>query len=149
MSLTVCDQRFYDAFLHDEFAKGFLHGHSFTGNPIGCAAALASLDLMEKEETWLKIKAIEQCYRDHIEELSSHPMIHNVRIRGTVLAFDIKESNQGYIHPLRDRLYKAFLEKGVLLRPLGNVVYLLPPYSTPIELIEDIIQKILETLNEL
>ena len=149
MSLTVCDQRFYDAFLHDEFAKGFLHGHSFTGNPIGCAAALASLDLMEKEETWQKIKAIEQCYRDHVEELSSHPMIHNVRITGTVLAFDIKESNQGYIHPLRDRLYKAFLDKGVLLRPLGNVVYLLPPYSTPIELIEDTIQKILETLNEL
>ena len=144
MALTVCDQRFYDAFLDDRFEKGFLHGHSFTGNPLGCAAALASLDLLEEEGTWTSIRNIEQCYVRRMEELNAQRSLHNLRMKGSILAMDVVGENAGYIHPLRDRLYHEFMSRKLLLRPLGNVVYLLPPYCSSGEEIDHAIDAIIE-----
>lgn len=149
MSLTVCDQKFYEAFLDDSFVKGFLHGHSFTGNPIGCAAALANMDLMEDQYTFDQIEAIEKVYHSFEERFSNHPLVRNVRIKGTIFAFDVYEDNAGYEHPLRNRLYEAFYEANLLLRPLGNVVYFLPPYVTDIDLLERSMRRVLEILDEL
>lgn len=146
MALTVCGMHLYDAFLDDKFEKGFLHGHSFTGNPLGCAAALASLDLMEDPATWQQIEAIQTYYQSQLSRLEAHPRLKNVRTIGTILAFDVQEENQGYIHPLRDRLYEGFMKKGLLLRPLGNVVYFLPPYITEIELLERALNDALEVI---
>ncbi|WP_306642695.1 adenosylmethionine--8-amino-7-oxononanoate transaminase [Sanyastnella coralliicola] len=149
MSLTVCDQRFYNTFLDDKFEKGFLHGHSFTGNPLGCAAALASLDLMEQQETWDGIDRIHACYEEREEELKVTGKLQNIRMIGPILAMDVMEENKGYIHPLRDRLYNAFMKRGQLIRPLGNVIYLLPPYIATAEEIHHSIDVIIEVVQEL
>lgn len=130
MSLTVCNAKIYQAFWSDDRMKTFFHGHSFTGNPVGCATALASLDLLEKQETQDSIQRIIKSHAAFANELNQSNKVENVRQIGTVIAFDvINEGETGYFNKNRDALYKAFLEKGVLLRPLGNVVYILAPYS--------------------
>ncbi|MDG1260123.1 MAG: adenosylmethionine--8-amino-7-oxononanoate transaminase [Flavobacteriales bacterium] len=149
MALTICKQELYDSFLHPEFEKGFLHGHSFTGNPVGCAAALASLDLMEDPETWRQIEAMNSFFMAQKAVLEQHEMVKDVRVCGGIIALDIEEENKGYIHPLRNKMYDAFLEKGVLIRPLGNVVYLLPPYTSSKEELSLAMDAIKEVLNEL
>ncbi len=136
MGLTVCQKFLYDAFLDDRFEKGFLHGHSFTGNPVGCAAALASIDLLEAPETTTLINGLMQRYRQHLPMLTDCKALVNVRTCGTIIAADVCEPADGYLHPLRDQLYQRALKEGVLLRPLGNTLYLLPPYPTPLELID-------------
>jgi adenosylmethionine-8-amino-7-oxononanoate aminotransferase len=129
MGITSCKKHIFEAFLSSDRLKTFFHGHSFTGNPVGCAAALASLDLMEKPETWEQIGRIEQSHLRFAEKLAEHPLAEQVRTKGTILAFDVKTGEKsGYFNPVRELLYPYFLERGVLLRPLGNVVYILPPY---------------------
>lgn len=145
MALTVCAQHLYDAFLDDRFERGFLHGHSFTGNPIGCAAALASLDLLELPETKVHIGHIQGVLGDAVERLAASPALSNVRHCGCILAADVAGPSNGYLHPLRDRLYHEALQRGVLLRPLGNVLYLLPPYCTD----EKLLLSAIDTLSEI
>ena len=129
LGLTVTTNAIFDAFLSEERAKAFLHGHSFTGNPLACAAACASLDLFEKEETWLKIKAIEARNQLFLKRVEKHKAISSVRVYGTILALDLKtEGPAGYFAKIRDTAYSFFLEKGLLLRPLGNVLFINPPY---------------------
>lgn len=148
MALTVCSLKLYNAFLHEAFEKGFLHGHSFTGNPVGCAAALASLDLMEEETTWRQLAEIQSFFEDLVPTLEAHPMVTSVRTCGVIIAMDISEENKGYIHPIRDQLYDAFIKKGLLIRPLGNVIYLLPPYVATISELEKVYEQLVEVLDE-
>jgi adenosylmethionine-8-amino-7-oxononanoate aminotransferase len=129
LGLTVTTNVIFDAFLSDERAKAFLHGHSFTGNPLACAAACASLDLFEKEETWSKIKAIEIQNQLFLKKIENHSAISSVRVYGTILALDLKtEGPAGYFAKIRDTAYTFFLDNGLLLRPLGNVLFINPPY---------------------
>lgn len=129
MSLTVAKQWLYDVFLDDKFEQAFLHGHSFTGNPVGCAAALASLDLMEQEETWDNIKRIESSHRKAKLELEKIPELTNVRVKGTILAMEFVTNDENtYLNPVRMILQKGFMKRGLLIRPLGNTIYLLPPF---------------------
>jgi adenosylmethionine-8-amino-7-oxononanoate aminotransferase len=129
LGLTVTTNVIFDAFLSDERAKAFLHGHSFTGNPLACAAACASLDLFEKEETWSKIKAIEIRNQLFLKKIENHSAISSVRVYGTILALDLKtEGPAGYFAKIRDTAYTFFLDNGLLLRPLGNVLFINPPY---------------------
>lgn len=125
---TVTKDYIYDAFYHDERAKMLFHGHSYTGNPLGCAAALASLEVFEMENTLDKIAAISASHEAFAEQLSQHPSIINVRQHGTILAFDFRTEQEGYLSNLRDRLYRYFIDRRIMLRPLGNVLYILPPY---------------------
>jgi adenosylmethionine-8-amino-7-oxononanoate aminotransferase len=129
LGLTVTTNDIFDAFLSDERAKAFLHGHSFTGNPLACAAACASLDLFEKEGTWSKIKAIEIRNQLFLKKIENHSAISSVRVYGTILALDLKtEGPAGYFAKIRDTAYTFFLDNGLLLRPLGNVLFINPPY---------------------
>jgi adenosylmethionine-8-amino-7-oxononanoate aminotransferase len=128
MSITTCSQEIYDAFLSNDLTKAFLHGHSFTGNPVGCAVSLASLDLLEKEECQNNIKFITKSHQIFAKEINNHPKIENLRQTGTILAIELKDDNSGYASDLRTRLYKHFLSEGILIRPLGNVIYIIPPY---------------------
>ena len=129
LGLTVATNAIFDAFLSDERAKAFLHGHSFTGNPLACAAACASLDLFEQAATWKNIKAIETRNLIFLEKLEKHPVIDNARVYGTILALDLKtDGPSGYFSKIRDTAYTFFLENGLLLRPLGNVLFINPPY---------------------
>lgn len=130
MGLTVASQQVYDAFLSEEKTKAFLHGHSFTANPIACAVACASLDIFDDPETFENIRSIENWGSDFLLELSSVKCVLNARRSGTIVAFEI-ETGEGdtYFSDIRERAYAYFLEHGVLLRPLGNTLFLNPPYS--------------------
>lgn len=138
LSVTVADDRIFDAFLDDDFDRAFIHGHSFTANPLGCAAALASLDLMERDGTWQRIGAIEAAHRVGLDRLKSHPRVHRTRLTGTIAALEIRGAGEGYNAAVGPRLKAEMLSRGLLLRPLGNVLYLLPPYCVEAEELETV-----------
>lgn len=126
MALTVTREVIYQAFVGTEISKAFLHGHSYTANPIGCAAGLASLDLLEAPECRAKIRAIEDIHRQRLPAITRLKGVSRPRICGTIAAFDLP--GDGYGSAVGARLKQDFLDRGLLLRPLGNVLYLLPPY---------------------
>jgi adenosylmethionine-8-amino-7-oxononanoate aminotransferase len=129
LGVTLCQQHIYDAFLSDNKLKAFFHGHSYTANPLACSASIASLELFEKEETLKKINTIYQCHEGFITELKKFKNAENIRLRGTILAFDlVTDQKTSYFNNVRDKAYRYFLDQRVLLRPLGNVIYIMPPY---------------------
>lgn len=129
LGITACAQFIYDAFYSDDKMKAFYHGHSFTANPLACATALASLDLLESEECKNNIERILQNHHDFKTQLQQFGNIEHIRQRGTVLAFDlITESGTQYFNQVRDKIYTYFMDEGILLRPLGNTMYIMPPY---------------------
>lgn len=131
LGLTVVNQKIYDAFYSDNKLKAFFHGHSYTGNPLSCAVACASLDLLEKQESEDNIKRIVQKHKDFAKVLATKKEVSNVRQQGTILAFDVNTSGKdSYFNSNRDKFYNFFLNKGILMRPLGNTLYLVPPYCT-------------------
>jgi adenosylmethionine-8-amino-7-oxononanoate aminotransferase len=135
LGLTVATNDIYEAFLSEDKTKALLHGHSFTGNPLSCAAACASLDLFEQSSTWENIKRISDANASFMNELSSS-VIDDVRCLGTILAIELNVSGESsYFSSIRDEAYAFFLEHGILLRPLGNILFINPPYCiTVVEL---------------
>jgi len=129
MGLTSCTQEIYDAFYSTDIARAFFHGHSYTGNPLSCAAANASLDLLEGEECQQNMRHLEGRQAVFLEELKTRPSLHNHRQTGSIIAFDIVGTEAGYLSAAGKKLYHMFTERGVLLRPLGNTIYIIPPYS--------------------
>lgn len=129
LGATSCKQKIYDAFLSDDKLKTLFHGHSYTANPIACAASLASYDLLMSEETTSSLSRITGQHSVFAEKLKTLPALENIRQTGTIIAFDIKH-NEGvsYFSSVRDELYNYFLENGIILRPLGNTLYIMPPY---------------------
>jgi adenosylmethionine-8-amino-7-oxononanoate aminotransferase len=128
LAATFATDRVHDAFMGGDRARAFFHGHSYTANPIACAAANASLRIFESEPVFERIAAIEKVHAARLPTFAPHPGVADVRHIGTVAAIELKVSDAGYFSSLRPRLYEYFLNRGVLLRPLGNVVYILPPY---------------------
>ncbi|MEL6867850.1 MAG: aminotransferase class III-fold pyridoxal phosphate-dependent enzyme [Bacteroidota bacterium] len=119
----------FDAFLSDDHRNTFFHGHSFTANPVGCAAALASMDLLERPECQQQLEWIAEQHGVFKKRLAHHPGLADIRQRGTILALEFQTKEEsGYFNQLKAQLVDFFLARGVLLRPLGNVVYILPPY---------------------
>jgi len=108
--------------------RTFFHGHSYTGNPLACAAAVANLEIFETEDVFSRIRAITAWHKTNLECLVHSPAVDEVRQIGTVGIIELKADDPGYFSQLRPRLYRFFLGKGVLLRPLGNIVYVMPPY---------------------
>jgi len=143
LAATFATDRVHDAFTGGDRARAFFHGHSYTANPIACAAANASLQIFESEPVFERIAAIEKVHADRLPFFAAHPGVVDVRHIGTVAAIELKVPDAGYLSSLRPRLYEYFLSRGVLLRPLGNIVYILPPYViTPDQLnfVYDVIQ---------
>lgn len=130
MSITVASERIYSAFLAEDFDRAFTHGHSFTANSLGCAAANASLSLLESEQTQAAIERIERKHAERLHALAEHTRVQHTRQTGTIAALEVTGGGSGYNAEIGPRLKAAFLKRGLLLRPLGNVVYLLPPYCT-------------------
>ena len=129
MAVTLCTDAVYDAFYSDDVRHALYHGHSYTANPIACAAALASLDLLLTDECAQARAMIADAHRAFADEMTTHAKIENVRTCGTILAMIIRTSSGShYLSQERDRIYHYFLNRGVLLRPIGNVLYLIPPY---------------------
>ena len=148
LGLTTCSTPIYEAFLSDDKLKTLFHGHSFTANPIACSAALASLDLLLADETLLNIERIERSHRGFVVKIKEHSKLKNVRQTGTILALEWKTSGDtSYFNGLRDNLYDFFLSHGIILRPLGNIIYIMPPYCINDAELEFIYSKIEEALN--
>jgi adenosylmethionine-8-amino-7-oxononanoate aminotransferase len=127
MGVTMARERLYQGFISDTPAHTFFHGHSFTANPLGCAAALASLDLLQHNPE--RYQQFEARHRPALEQLSNHPRVKQVRCLGTMAAFELEAGATSYLNPVGRQIQRLCLEQGVFLRPLGNVVYLLPPLT--------------------
>jgi len=128
LGATLCHERIFDGFRSDGVSRAFLHGHSYTANPLGCAAALASLDLFEGGEWRERTERIAARHRAFLDGLAGHPKVSRRRLTGTIAAFDVGGQGAGYGAALGAALKREFLARGLLLRPLGNTVYLMPPY---------------------
>ena len=125
MGVTLASERLYQGFISDDPGATFFHGHSFTANPLGCAAALASLELLERHPG--RHEGFENRHRPLLESLARHPRVQRPRLLGSVAALDVRVDQPGYLNAVGRRIQRHCLEEGVYLRPLGDVVYLLPP----------------------
>jgi adenosylmethionine---8-amino-7-oxononanoate aminotransferase len=133
MGVTAVTDEVFQAFVSTDRRRTFFHGHSYTANPIACAAARASLRLMDDDCTRRR-GAIEDAHRAALARIATHPRVRDPRLIGTVAAFDL-DTGAGYLSPVGRDLAEFAARDGVLLRPLGNVVYVMPPYCiTPDEL---------------
>lgn len=145
LGITAANEDIFDAFRSDNRAKTFFHGHSFTANPMACAAALASLELFDDECEDNRIR-IEVTHAQQLATLESHPAVRNTRQIGTVAVVELN-AEDGYLSEIGRELAAFSLENGVLLRPLGNVVYCLPPYcitNDELETVYDVIRRFLD-----
>jgi adenosylmethionine-8-amino-7-oxononanoate aminotransferase len=129
LGVTSCSDKIVEAYHSAEAVKTFFHGHSYTANPLACAAANASFDLLMSEECQQNIRWIARSHLDFISRNKDHPAIKTIGSLGTILAIELQtREGTSYFNETRKKIYPFFLERGVLLRPLGNVFYLLPPY---------------------
>ena len=150
LGATSATAQVYNAFLSDDKSKMFLHGHSYTGNPLACVVAKASLDLLQKDDTWTAIKRISTQHHQFVSNVMNHPHVEDARTLGVVLAVSVKSgSEKSYFNYLRDRLYNFFIHRKILLRPLGNVIYIMPPYCITDEELNMIYTAISDLLDEL
>jgi adenosylmethionine-8-amino-7-oxononanoate aminotransferase len=147
LAATLTTQDIFNAFLGPSGSeKTFYHGHTFTANPIGCSAALASLDIFAEEGTLSHVQEISQELRKGIDMFNDHPLVGDIRTIGTVAAFELvknkktKEPLPGHDNVIR-KIYFRGLENNVMLRPIGNVIYLFLPLITTIEELKDIISR--------
>jgi adenosylmethionine-8-amino-7-oxononanoate aminotransferase len=132
MGATLAAPHIHDAFLSDDVGKALLHGHSYTANPLGCAAALANIRLLEREHVWNEIRAQQTTHAMELEKLARHPAIERVRQCGTIAAFDVRAgAGSGYGSRLSQWLRERLMDKAILMRPLGNTLYFIAPYCTP------------------
>jgi adenosylmethionine-8-amino-7-oxononanoate aminotransferase len=149
LGVTAATEKVFEAFLSEDRKKTFFHGHSFTANPLACTAALASLDLLEKEHSLTKIRGISSRHETFAAKIGSHPLVSQVRILGTVLAFEIRSGKDEYVNSISAILTEQALLSGIYLRPLGNTVYILPPYcitEKETDQVYDFLVRFLETL---
>lgn len=128
LALTAASAPIYDAHFSQDRAKMFFHSSSFTANPIACAAANANLEIWRDEPVQQRIDHIIKRHQAFAQQLSQHGNISAIRQCGTILAFEIDEASGNYMSALGPQLLRFFADEGVLLRPLGNTVYLMPPY---------------------
>ncbi|MEM9364121.1 MAG: adenosylmethionine--8-amino-7-oxononanoate transaminase [Bacteroidota bacterium] len=146
LSITSCSQAVFDAFLSEEVSKGFFHAHTYSAHPLGCAAALASIELLNSNEISERRTYIAKQHEHFVNKIKSHPKVKDTRSKGVILALDLALDANRY-GSVRDRLYQFFMDEGVNLRPLGNTIYTLPPYvitDGQLHQIYDSIEKALE-----
>lgn len=137
LGVTACTEIMYQAFWSEDKGKSFFHGHSFTGNPITCAASLANISILKSKECAESVQRIQSRHLHFRDECLTKLNIQHAEVTGTILCIEFPTGEgYSYFSSLRDKLYNFFLEQGVLLRPLGNRVYILPPYGITDEQLE-------------
>ena len=148
MGVTMASEAVFEAFVGQDPSLTLWHGHSFTANPLGCAAANASLDLLEQDPD--AFRTFETRHRHHLEAVAKHHRVQHPRLTGTVAAFDlVVEGTSGYLNPAGPTLKRIAMDQGVFLRPLGQVVYLLPPLCISDEQLERCYRAISLALDQL
>ena len=143
LAITSCTEKIYTAFLSNEMAKGFFHCHTYSGNPIACSAAIAAIELLQTDEIQQNIKRISASHKKFQEHIQKHPKVKIARSKGVIFAIDLDTKMARY-GSLRDKLLQFFMERGVFLRPLGNTIYIQPPYV----ITEAQLQKVYTTIEE-
>ena len=149
MAVTVAREPIFEAFLGESFERALPHGHSFTANPLACAVALASLALFKEEKTLERIARINRRHREFMTELAARHDVTRLRIIGSILAFDVNAGNGGYQSWESRALRNWFLAHGLNIRPLGQTIYLLPPYCISDEELDRAYAGIVECLDTL
>lgn len=151
LGVTLCTSEIYQAFHSSDKMKTFFHGHSYTGNPLSCAAANASLELLLSRERQNDIARVTAFMSRLCVELKTMQSVSSPRSLGTILAFELDSGNNNYFSSIRDKIYDFAIQNGVLLRPLGNTVYLMPPYvitDEELEKIEIVVLKMIKYIQD-
>jgi len=149
MAITTFTQQIFDGFYDNDVNKAFFHGHTFTANPTGCAAALASMQLLESDPMQQNIQRVNKRHLAFQQKIAQHPRVKTTRVLGVIFAMEFKtESAESYYGTFRNKLYNFFIENGVILRPVGNIVYILPPYIISDDQLEKVYQTIEKALEE-
>ena len=146
MGATAATSAIYEAFLSDDRSKTFFHGHSYTANPLACAVGLASLDIFREEGTLERVCALERRLRAGLEPLRQFDQVGDVRVIGGVGIVEMRTDHPGYLNDFGPRITAAALERGLLLRPLGNILYFMPPYAITAEETDWAIEQIADLL---
>jgi adenosylmethionine-8-amino-7-oxononanoate aminotransferase len=128
LAVTLCTAPIFEAHLSPDRTRTFFHSSSYTANPIACAAALANLEVWENEPVSARITALSARQAERLEPFQDDTRFQNVRRLGTIAALDLDVRDVGYLAEVGPRLYSHCLQRGVLLRPLGNTIYVMPPY---------------------
>jgi adenosylmethionine-8-amino-7-oxononanoate aminotransferase len=148
MAITTFTQEIYDGFLDSDVNKALFHGHTFTANPTGCAAALASLELLQTNTMQENIIRVNNRHLIFKKRIAQHPKVKATRVLGVIFALEVEtETKASYYGELRNKLYDFFIKNGVILRPVGNIVYILPPYiitDEQLEKVYEVVEKALE-----
>lgn len=140
---SVCD-KIVAAFDNTDKERAFFHGHSYTANPLACAAANASMKLLQKKETQAAIQRISERHQTFMKFFNPPSSVKEIRCRGTIMAIELKAEDAGYTSALKEKIYDFFMARDILLRPLGNVIYLIPPYIITNEELDVIYEAIKE-----
>ena len=146
LGATAATERIYQAFLSEDRSKTFFHGHSSTANPLACAVGLASLDLFRENAVLERVQALECQLRAGLEPLRSLPCVGDIRVIGGVGIVELESPSAGYLDHRGGDLSAAFLDRGLLLRPLGNVLYFMPPYVITESEVDWVLAQIAEVL---
>ena len=150
LGVTVCTQQIFDVFYADETAKTFFHGHSYTANPLACAAANASMELLIADKCQQQIQHISTRNAAFALNIQQHIFIKEIRQRGTILAIELNTAeNSSYFNSIQSLAYQYFMSKGVFLRPLGNIIYVMPPYCITDEELDKVYEVIKTSLDYL
>lgn len=150
LGVTSCTAAVQEAFRDPDIMKTFFHGHSFTANPLACAAANASLELLLTDDCQARIARIAYQQQLFADRIADHPMVESARSLGTIMALDIATAEgTSYFNSRRNSLYEYFLKENILLRPLGNTLYILPPYIITEEELDGVYGKIEALLEDL
>lgn len=129
LAATLASPRVVEAFDTPDRSKTFFHGHSFTANPLACAAAVANWKLLATGQWKHDVQRIEQFWEANLRSLQEHALVKDVRIRGLIAAIEL-DLPGGYLAEVGTAMRRVCLEAGVLLRPLGSVLYAMPPLCT-------------------
>lgn len=150
LGVTSCSSNIISAFDSPELKKTFFHGHSYTANPIACAAANASFDLLMEPRCQENIRRISNRHQHFVRSLTGDSLITEARSCGTILAIELKSAEGSvYENSLRKEIYPFFIERDILLRPLGNVIYVVPPYVITNEELDSVYSAIADFLDHL
>lgn len=150
LGATLCTEKVYSAYLTADRTKTFFHGHSYTANPLACAAACASLELFENGEVLSSVERIAAFMKNAVEKLRQQSSVLDARVCGAILAVELKSPEAtGYLNVVGESVAGFFQERGIILRPLGNVIYLIPPYCTTDDQLNKMVSAVREFADKL
>lgn len=150
MGATSCTKEIYNAFYTGDNTKLFFHGHSYTANPIACSAGVAGLEIFEQEDVFASINRIEELHKAFVLKIVGNTKVKEARHKGTIMAVELKsESGTSYLSEIRNKAYNFFMNKRIVMRPLGNIIYVMPPYCISTADLQYIYNSIEEFLNTL